>query len=107
MAGHRSNSQPQLHHDMDGQPVAGVSWDAPQRQASGGGGAAGSGRAGSAGAGGSRLAHSASTGNAAFDGFEGAAPEPRVSGWRCRRLCASCCAWFPVLGRLMIIATFS
>lgn len=75
MAGHRSNSQPQLHHDMDGQPVEGSSWDAPQRQASGGGGA-GSGRAGSAGAGGSRLAHSASTGNAAFDGFEGAAPDP-------------------------------
>lgn len=84
----RSSSQPQLHHDMEGASVdsatwGSASWDAPERRSSAGNldspHGAGSGRAGSAGA--SRLGHSASTGGAAFAGFEGAV-SASVHHWR-------------------------
>lgn len=77
----RSSSQPQLHHDMDGQMVdnnswGNSSWEAPERRssasnldlpaASGSGSNGGGGGAGPAAT--SRLAHSSSD---AFAGFEG------------------------------------
>jgi hypothetical protein len=77
----RSSSQPQLHHDMDGQMVdsnswGNSSWEAPERRssasnldlpaASGSGSNGGGGGAGPAAT--SRLAHSSGD---AFAGFEG------------------------------------